>query len=261
MIQLEIIRGYFPEEIRDNRLFDRYMLKEYLQLLILDYLSNTHWMNKMTFIGGTNLRLVKGIDRFSEDLDFDCNDLRLDEFIQVTDSVLQMLHRNGIKSEIRDKDSSGLTAFRRNFHFPQLLFDLGLTGHKTERLLVKIEAQDQGVTYAPSTVKIKGCGLFFPMSVPPDAVLCSMKIAAMLNRTKGRDLYDVMFLLGLTAPDYDFLARRCGINTREELKMAIASMLKKTDLNHKMKDFEHLLIHPDNSKKILRFESFIEGYL
>ncbi|MCK9626641.1 MAG: nucleotidyl transferase AbiEii/AbiGii toxin family protein [Bacteroidales bacterium] len=29
----------------------------------------------MTFIGGTNLRFVKGIDRFSEDLDFDCKDL------------------------------------------------------------------------------------------------------------------------------------------------------------------------------------------
>ncbi len=26
----------------------------------------------MTFIGGTNLRLAKGIDRFSEDLGFDC---------------------------------------------------------------------------------------------------------------------------------------------------------------------------------------------
>ena len=29
-------------------------------------------MLKIFFIGGTNLRLVKGIDRFSEDLDFDC---------------------------------------------------------------------------------------------------------------------------------------------------------------------------------------------
>ncbi|MBG0766428.1 MAG: nucleotidyl transferase AbiEii/AbiGii toxin family protein [Spirochaetaceae bacterium] len=26
------------------------------------------------FIGGTNLRLIKHIDRFSEDLDFDCTD-------------------------------------------------------------------------------------------------------------------------------------------------------------------------------------------
>lgn len=47
------------------------MLKEYVQLLILDYLSASMYVKKkFTFIGGTNLRLVKGIDRFSKVLVF-----------------------------------------------------------------------------------------------------------------------------------------------------------------------------------------------
>ena len=46
------------------------MLKEYVQLLILDYLSASMYVKKITFIGGTNLRLVKGIDRFSKVLVF-----------------------------------------------------------------------------------------------------------------------------------------------------------------------------------------------
>ncbi len=55
--------------MRDNALLNKHMLKEYIQLMILDYLSSTPYMRKMAFIGGTNLRLFKGIDRFSEDLD------------------------------------------------------------------------------------------------------------------------------------------------------------------------------------------------
>lgn len=35
MIQIEQIRNYFPVQIRGNSSFDKYMLKEYLQLMIL----------------------------------------------------------------------------------------------------------------------------------------------------------------------------------------------------------------------------------
>ena len=92
MIQLELIKNYFPLEMRENAIFQKHILKEYLQLMILDFLSTTHFVRKITFIGGTNLRLVKGIDRFSEDLDFDCKDLTKEEFMGMTDSILQFLH-------------------------------------------------------------------------------------------------------------------------------------------------------------------------
>ena len=72
MIDLNQIKNYFPVDVQENPLFRKYMLKEYLQLLILDFLSSSTHVGKIAFIGGTNLRLVKGIDRFSEDLDFDC---------------------------------------------------------------------------------------------------------------------------------------------------------------------------------------------
>ncbi|TCS85044.1 hypothetical protein EDD80_11527 [Anseongella ginsenosidimutans] len=64
MIQLEQIKNYFPATIRDNAGFAKHMLKEYLQLAVLDFLSTTPYVRKITFIGGTNLRLVKGIDRW-----------------------------------------------------------------------------------------------------------------------------------------------------------------------------------------------------
>ncbi|GHT52995.1 hypothetical protein AGMMS49982_14750 [Bacteroidia bacterium] len=258
MIQLEQIKPFFPAQIAQNPAHRKYLVKEFVQLMILDYLSTTTWLEKMTFIGGTNLRLVKGIDRFSEDLDFDCKNLSERDFLEMTDSVLLFLQRSGLRVETRDKASSTLKAFRRNIYFPELLFDLGLSGYKEERFLIKIESQDQAVEYSPVMVNIKGCGFFFPFPVPPDDVLCAMKISALLSRQKGRDFYDAMFLLAQTQPNYAYLSQKKNITNWNELKAALTKVLETVDLKKKSQDFEHLLFQP-NSAKILLFKAFIDG--
>jgi predicted nucleotidyltransferase component of viral defense system len=258
MLDLNLIKNYFPEQIRNNVLLGKSMMKEYIQLSVLDYLSTTQYIRKLIFIGDTNLHLVMRIDRFSEDLDFDCKEMNKEEFLKMSDDVMHFIIRNGYKVESRDKNSSKLTAFRRNIYFPEFLFDLGLSAHRDERFLVKIEAQDQGVRYTPEIKNIKGCGFYFPFPVPADAVLCAMKVTALLERGKGRDFYDVMFLLGLTKPDYDFLAKRTGIKNAPELKIEVKKRLKSIDLKTKSNDFEHLLFNKENKKRILRFEEFFE---
>ena len=169
MIDLDYIRSFFPPVIARESRFDRYMLKEYLQLLILDHLATTPFITKLTFIGGTNLRLIQGIDRFSEDLDFDCTALSGEEFTEMTDGVVRYLRQNNIDVETRDRVNPRLTAFRRNLYFPEMLFGLGLSGHRDERLLLKIEAQDQGVCYTPEVASVNRMGTssrWFSGSVP-----------------------------------------------------------------------------------------------
>lgn len=245
--------------MRDNALYYKYMLMEYLQLMILDYLSATPYVRKVTFIGGTCLRLVKGIDRFSEDLDFDCKEFSRQDFREMTDGILQFIRRSGLNAVVKDRDNPKLTAFRRSFYFPGLLFELGLTGHREERILVKVESQDQQVQYQSVIADIKGCGFFFPMPVPPDGVLCGMKVGAMLERQKGRDFYDAMFLLSQTRPDYGFLAQKTGIANLASLKEAVVKTIETVDLATKMRDFEHLLINKSNSARILRVGEFLES--
>ena len=159
----------------------------------------------------------------------------------------------------RDKSNERLTAYRRSIYFPELLFDMDLSGHREECFLLKIEAQDQQVLYQPVIANIQGCGYFFPFPVPSNGVLCSMKIAAMLARAKGRDFYDVMFLLSQTQPDYNFLEKRCEIRNLQELQEKIAELLKATDLNIKKRDFEHLLFNKKNSEKVLLFSEFVQS--
>jgi hypothetical protein len=257
MISLDAIRNFYPEPLKGNPSFQKHLLKEYVQLLVLDHLAATPYARNLTFIGGTSLRLLKGIDRFSEDLDFDCKNFSEEDFRAMTDGVLVFLKRNGLTAEFRDKEGGRLTAFRRNIFFPGLLHDLMLTGHRDERFLLKIEAQDQGVSYNRVMGTLKGCGLFFSFPVPPDPVLCAMKLCALLSRGKGRDYYDVMFLLAQTAPDYAFLAAGCGIHDRVELKAALEKTLGAVDLTRKSRDFEHLLFQQENSRRILRFPEFI----
>ncbi len=257
MLNKDQIANFFPQNLRENPIYRKYMLKEYLQLVILDFLSTTKYIRKIVFIGGTNLRSIKGNDRFSEDLDFDCKQLSKQDFLEMTDSILEFLIKSGIKAETHDKANEKLKAFRRNFYFPSMLFDLGMSGYKEERFLIKVECQDQQIEYQHDMVNIKGCGLYFPFPAPADDVICAMKLSALLSRQKGRDFYDAMFLLGQTSPSYTFLSSKNGIHNLSDLKTAISKLLPKVNLKNKSKDFEHLLFSKGNSQRILAFGEFV----
>ena len=181
MISLESIRGFFPEELRAGQ-FAKHILKEYVECLALEWIARSPWAAKLTFIGGTNLRLTKDIDRFSEDLDFDCKGLAPDDFIRFTDALIAYLVRNGLNVVAKEKESSRLTAMRRSIMFPGLLQDLCLSAFKEERFMMKIEAQDQGREYERAFADVRRCGFFFPVCVPNEATLCAMKLSALLTR-------------------------------------------------------------------------------
>jgi predicted nucleotidyltransferase component of viral defense system len=258
MLNSEQIQNYFPLQIRENPAHKKYIIKEYIQLMVLDFLASSKFIKKITFIGGTNLRLVKGIDRFSEDLDFDCKNFYAEDFMEMSQSVLTFLQRSGIRAETREKQSEKSTAFSSRIYFPELLFELGLSAYKEERFLIKLESQNQGFEYIPEMANISSCGFFISFPVPPDDVLCAMKLSALLSRAKGRDFYDAMFLLAQTAPNYNYLSQKQNIHNLAELKTKLVTTIEKTDLLHKSKDFEHLLFNKANKEKILHFGEFIK---
>jgi predicted nucleotidyltransferase component of viral defense system len=259
MIDIQAIKEFFPPIIRENPEFQKHMIKEYIQCQILEHISNSPYCQSLAFIGGTCLRLVKKIDRFSEDLDFDCKQMSVERFQELTDDILRYLSNCGYDVETKSREHDGLVAFRRSFYFPELMFSLGLSGYRNARFLIKIEMQYQGFDYKPEPAFIRACGFYFPIPVPPNAILCSMKLLALLNRTKGRDFYDAMFLLSQTKPDYPFLIKKAGIHDEKELREALQGCLAKTDLSLKQKDFEHLLFSRAKSTQILHFNSFLKS--
>ena len=259
MIALETIKGFFPEELRSGQ-FAKHILKEYVECLALEWIARSQWAPRLTFIGGTNLRLTKDIDRFSEDLDFDCKGLDPDDFARFTDSLIAYLMRNGLNALSKEKESGRLTAMRRSILFPGLLHELGLSAFKEERFMMKIVAQDQGREYKRDSADIRRCGFFFPVTVPNEATLCAMKLSALLTRGKGRDFYDVIFLLQRTEPDYPFLsAVHPEITDRKSLKAALKAKAKSVDLELKRRDVEHLLFHRERAGLVTRFPAFVDS--
>lgn len=68
MLSLKNIASYYPKQLQT---FPRYMLREYLQCKILEIIFNSPLAPKLSFIGGTALRIVHENTRFPEDLDFE----------------------------------------------------------------------------------------------------------------------------------------------------------------------------------------------
>ena len=65
------------------------LVTEQLQRVLLHALNSSQMKNKLVFLGGTNLRIVYQLDRFSEDLDFA---LEKPEKKYSTQNITQIIH-------------------------------------------------------------------------------------------------------------------------------------------------------------------------
>lgn len=81
-----------------------------------------------------------------------------------------------------------------------------------------------------------------------------MKFSAFLNRNRCRDIYDLMFLLGITKPNMPFLAKKCGIPDEQTLWNKVLDKLSRIDLNHQLREFEHMLFRDSDKNNIFIFE-------
>ncbi|MGM0529670.1 MAG: nucleotidyl transferase AbiEii/AbiGii toxin family protein [Bacteroidota bacterium] len=262
MIGFNEIKNFFADSIRRNPSYNEYMLKEYFHYRMLDIMFSGEYASKLSFIGGTNLRILHHINRFSEDLDFDCFNLSRDEFMSLTDKVIARLKQEGIKVEAEDKERDRkLKAFRRNIIFPGLLFDLGLTGHREKKLLVKIECEPHNYKYEPEKPIIQKFNVFTRIFAPSPDILLSMKTGAVLERGKGRDYYDFIFLSGMTDPNFGYLNDKFEITNKTQLYKRILKSCEKTDFGKKSRDFEKLVLDQAEIKKVLLFRDYIKQKL
>ncbi len=262
MISFDEIKSFFADSLRSNPSHFEYMLKEYFHYRMLDIIFSSEYASKLSFIGGTNLRILQHIQRFSEDLDFDCFNLSREEFTSLTDQVIYRLKQEGINVEADDKEKDRkLAAFRRNIIFPGLMFDLGLTGHREKKLLIKIECEPHHYEYKPIKPIIQKFNVFTQIFAPSPAILLSMKTGAVLERGKGRDYYDFIFLSGLTDPDFGYLEKKFGIMNHTQLYERILESCETTDFALKSRDFEKLVFDPAETKKVLLFKEYIRQRL
>ena len=255
MLSLAEIEKYYPENIRA---FKRNILREYLQYKILQIIFNSKYANKLSFLGGTALRIVHDNARFSEDLDFDNFGLKEKEFDEISQLVKKHLELEGYEVEVRNifKD-----AYRCYVRIPKLLFDSGLSGYEEEKILIQLDTASHGFRYVPDKVILNKFDVFTEINVTPMDIVLSQKIFAIFNRKvpKGRDFYDAVFLLSKTKPNYDYLQLKLKIKRKEELKEKILTLENKLDFKELAKDVEPFLFNPADSKKVVLFARYIKN--
>lgn len=255
MLSLSEITPFYPEILKG---FHRFILREYLQHKILEIIFNGPHADKLCFIGGTCLRIVHNQQRFSEDLDFDNFHLSETEFSTIAKHIEIELTREGYKVECKEVIRG---AFHCYVRFPKLLFNEGLSGYEKEKILIQLDTESQGYSFAPQRYILNKFDVFTQIYIAPESLLLAQKFYAVLNRkrNKGRDFYDIVYLLGKgITPDYEFLTLKAGIENGNKLKDKILNVCRTISMKEMAEDVTPFLFLPSDAKKVELFEVYLE---
>ena len=255
MLTLSEIEKFYPENLRS---YKRFLLREYLQHKILQIIFESEYATKLVFLGGTCLRVVYGNNRFSEDLDFD--NFRIEEaaFKNVSEFIKKELSKEGYTVEMK-------TVFKGAYHcfirFPELLYNEGLSGHLEEKILIQLDTEPQNFDFVPERFLLNRFDVFTEILITPKDLLLAQKFYAVLNRTrnKGRDFFDIVFLLSLTnKPDYDYLKLKLNIANSKELKERVLERCKNLNMQQMADDVAPFLFNPADVKRIIHFPEYLQ---
>lgn len=253
MLNLKQITEYYPENLRA---FRKNLLREYLQYKILEIIFSSPLSHKLSFLGGTALRMIYDNTRFSEDLDFDNFGLSERDFSQLTKQIKTRLEKQGYQVETRNVFKG---AYRCYIKLPKVLYNSDLSDLAEEKIMVQIDTASHDFDYQPDKKILNKFDVFEQINVTPLDILLSQKIFAVLNRKhpKGRDFFDVVFLLQKTKPNYNYLQQKIKISNANQLKEKLTVYSKDLDFNDIIKDVQPFLFNPSDSKKIKIFHDYM----
>jgi predicted nucleotidyltransferase component of viral defense system len=179
----------------------RNIVSEYLQARILESMQRSGAMIPLAFHGGTALRFLYRIARFSEDLDFALEHPSANyDFRGYLKDIQSGFSSEGYNLQIKVNDQKTVhTAFVR---FYVLLSEFQLSPQPNEALSVKIEVDTNPPAGAGLETDLVRRYVTLRLRHHDRASLLAGKLYAILQReyAKGRDLYDLMWYL--SDPDW-----------------------------------------------------------
>jgi predicted nucleotidyltransferase component of viral defense system len=188
-------------------------LREILQEIVLLGLSRAGFFDHALFYGGTALRILHGLDRFSEDLDFSL--ITPDEnfdLSQYEETVIEALHAFGfeVTIQMKNSDSNIKSAFLKG-NTSQHLLNIEAPKDIVKRFgqgrLVKIKFEvdtkppldfesEKKTLLVPSPFTLNTMTLPSLFAGKMHAILCRN----WTTRPKGRDWYDLVWYISQGVP-------------------------------------------------------------
>lgn len=244
-----VLKNLIAESKSTNNLFKRNLLKEYLQIAVLDFIYSNPTYSKLVFYGGSCLAQCFGLSRLSEDLDF------VDEKGQVEINQLARDLEKYFKSDTDLDMTATVQKFRVYLKFP-ILYELGL-GKKgeTNQLFLKVEVFPyfnfckEHKTEIHPLFKFNRSILVKTFDLP---TLMATKIRAILYRkwektdksgqtiikVKGRDYFDLMWYLEKgVRPNLNCIEKIESIEGLKEKLLAIVSKIDERSIRLDLESF------------------------
>lgn len=186
----------------------RILLKEILQVYVLDYLYNHPNYRRLNFYGGTCLHVIYGLNRLSEDLDFDNTaSVEIDQLsADLADHFRKIFGYTEVSTKVQEGAGVGAWPgiYRVTLRFP-LLNALGLSAHASEALHLKVEISQHRQTAMIQRTPVLVHGRSLVAAHFSLETMMAGKMIACLERNfengssgaqiKGRDFYDLLWFM------------------------------------------------------------------
>jgi len=185
MISVEELNAI--KEKRNTTLY--YGEKEYLQYVFLNAISK--YTENFVFKGGTCLRIIYGLERASEDLDFSTN-ISANKLKKIVGKCLKDFDLLNIKYNIyAEKEFKGNIRFEVRFEGPLFI------GKNSSTNTLKIDFNNLKVKNKIVKVvqKLFSDIPLFTIVVLDEKEILAEKIRALINRSESRDFYDIWMIL------------------------------------------------------------------
>jgi predicted nucleotidyltransferase component of viral defense system len=219
---------------------------EIIQEIVLLGLSKSDFFQKAVFYGGSALRIIHQLDRFSEDLDFSLMEKDVNFDIKnYFDPIQQSLQAYGFQMDLNIKEKNKISPIQSAFlkgntlkHLISIFpLESKLSFSSNDLLKVKLELDTDPPSGASTETKYLLNPLPFSVKAYSLSSILAGKIHAMLcrkwkNRIKGRDFFDYLWLLSRGVPvDLNHLEQRLkqSGNLQKELGLdrnALLELLK-----------------------------------
>ncbi len=192
------MKDHLKQLVADRRsLFEKTgVVREYLHARILQTLQEMGAFENWAFVGGTALRFLYGLPRYSEDLDFSLVDpgvgSDLERALRQIRTVFEA-EDYGVRVKRRDKK----TVWSAMVRFEGLLGELGLSPRWNQVLSIRIEVDTNPPAGATLETTLVRRHVLLNLLHYDRASLLSGKLHAVLTRpyVKGRDLFDLVWYL------------------------------------------------------------------
>lgn len=246
-------------------------LKEIIQEVTLLGLWRAKFFDKAAFYGVTALRILYGLDRFSEDLDFSLltknPNFSLHEYLNAIKIELQGMGFDVmIESKNKEEDSAIKSAFikagtKKNMLKIKIPFEINNIIHRDELLKVKLEVDINPPGSFSTEAKILLVPIPFSVNTYVPSDLFAGKMHAILcrpwkNRIKGRDWYDLVWYIARGTPvnlahlekrmqQTKHLTKNKKLN-HDDLVFLLKEKIAKVDFNQAQKDVLPFLKNTDS---------------